>query len=79
MEYSGAWRKLIHEKKTEVENLVALSLQDVANLRGDSIELWCIQGTPVPPLSHINGYNHLNTPLPPSNSDHLIRNQCQAY
>jgi hypothetical protein len=24
--YSGAWGKLIHEKKTEVENLVALSL-----------------------------------------------------
>jgi hypothetical protein len=26
MGYSGSWRKLIHEKKLEVENLVALSL-----------------------------------------------------
>ncbi len=26
MGYSGAWGKLIHEKKPEVENLVALSL-----------------------------------------------------
>jgi hypothetical protein len=26
LEYFGAWGKLIHEKKPEVENLVALSL-----------------------------------------------------
>jgi|LakMenEpi03Aug12_release.lakeMendotaPanAssembly.Ray.scaffolds.fasta_scaffold2518794_1 hypothetical protein len=28
MEYSGSWGKLVHEKKSEVENLVALYLYE---------------------------------------------------
>jgi hypothetical protein len=31
---SGAWGKLIHEKKSEVENLVALSLSAFINCAG---------------------------------------------
>jgi hypothetical protein len=34
MVYSGAWEKLIHEKKTEVENLVTLFLQKVSVFLG---------------------------------------------